>query len=102
MLARTVHAFEGFLVQEDAEIMTPGDALHDRHEQLVVVVRQVAFFVNGGKLELVRCHLVMTRLDGNAQLVAFHFQILHKLLYARRNRPEIMVVELLVLRALVP
>ena len=47
-----------------------------------MVVGQVAFFVDGRQLELVRGHLVMTGFHRDAQLVTFHFQVFHKLLYA--------------------
>ena len=67
-----------------------------------MVVRQVTFFINRCQLELVRCYLVMAGLYRNPQFITFGFQILHKLLDARRDGPEIMVVQLLVLGTLMP
>ena len=101
MLARAVDALERLLVQEDAEIVVAGDAFHHRHEQLVVVICQITLLVNRGQLELVGGDLVVARLHRDTQFIAFHLQVFHKFLDARRDGAEVVVVELLVLRTLV-
>ena len=102
VLARTVDPLEGFLVQQHAELMAAGDLVHNGHQQLVVVVGQIGLLVHGSQFELIGRHLVMTRLHGNAQLQAFVLEVLHEGHHARRDRPEIVVLELLVLGRLVP
>ena len=59
--------FEGFLVQQHAELVAAGDLVHNGHQQLVVVVGQIGLLVHGSQFELIGRHLVMTRLYGNAQ-----------------------------------
>ena len=97
VFARTVDPLEGLLVEQDAEVVAAGDLVHDRHQQLVVVVGQVGFLVNGRQLELVGRHFVVAGFDGNAQPERFVFQVAHEFDHAFGNRAEIVVFELLVL-----
>ena len=46
VLARAVDALERLLVEQHPELMAAGDLVHDGHQQLVVVVCQVGFFVD--------------------------------------------------------
>ena len=101
VLARSVDPLEGFFVQQHAELVTAGDLVHNGHQQLVVVVGQVGLLVNRSQLELTGSHLVVARLDRNSQLQALVFEVLHKGHHTRRNRPEIVVFQLLVLGRLV-
>ena len=43
VLARAVDAFEGLFVQQDTETVLAADFTHQRHDQQVVVVGEVAF-----------------------------------------------------------
>ena len=101
VLTRTVDACEGLLVQQHAEAMMAGDALHELHEQHIMVDGEVALLVDGCQLELVRCHLVVTRLHGNAQLEGLYLQVFHECLHALGDGTEVVVVHLLVLRRVV-
>ena len=92
VLARSVHPLEGLLVQQHPEIMAACHPLHERHQQLVMVVRQVTLLIDRCQLKLIRSHLVVARLHRNTQGIALPFQVLHELLHPRGNRPEIVVV----------
>ena len=79
-------------MQQHPEIMTAGDLVHDGHQQLVVVVGQVALLVHRSQLELIGSHLVVTGLDRNAQFQAFVLEIGHEGDDPRGDRPEIVVL----------
>ena len=85
-------------MKEHGEVVLGGNALHEVHYQLVVVVGQVHIFEDRSQLELVRSRFVVAGLDRDTELVAFHFQFLHEVGYTRRDRTEVVVVQLLVLR----
>ena len=102
VFARTVDSLERFFMQQHPEIMTAGDLVHDGHQQLVVVVGQVALLVHGSQFELIGCHLVVTGLDRNAQLQAFVFEIGHESDDPRGDRAEIVIFQLLVLGRFMP
>ena len=97
VLARAVDAGKRLLVQQHAETVVACHALHQLHQQHIVVHGQVAFFVDGGQLKLVGCHLVVARLHGYAQLQRLNLQILHEGLHALGDGTEVVVVHLLVL-----
>ena len=101
VLTRTVDALERLLVQQYAERVATCNLLHQDQQQLVVVVGEVHFLVDGCQLELIGCHLVMACLDGNTELQRFALQVLHKLDYAVGNCTEIVVLQLLVFGTLV-
>ena len=63
-----------------------------------MVDSQTCLFEDGGTLELIRCNLVVTRLDRYAQFEGFNLQLFHKLLHALGYCAKIMVVHLLVFR----
>ena len=46
VLARSVHPLEGLLVQQHPEIVAACHPLHERHQQLIMVVSQVALLVD--------------------------------------------------------
>ena len=78
MLSRSVDAGKGLLVQQATEGVLAGNALHESHEQHIVVNCDVGFLEDGGKLELVRCDLVMAGLARYAQFQGLYLQILHE------------------------
>ena len=86
-------------MQQYAEMMFLRHTLHDRHDEQVMVIGQVDILEDRRHLELIGCHLVMTRLNGYTGLERFVFEFTHKGQYARRDSPEIMVLELLRLSA---
>ena len=53
VLAASVHSLERLFMQKDTESVVSGDFTHQGHDQHVVVVCQIALFVDGGQLELV-------------------------------------------------
>ena len=101
MLARTIDAVEGLLMQEHAEPMIPGHALHERHEQHVMIDGQITLLEDRGEFKLVGRHLIMTGLTGDGEFQGLDLQILHKGLHTIRDGTKVVVVHLLVLRTLV-
>ena len=97
MLTGTVHTVEGLLVQEHYETVLAGDAVHQVHDNLVLVVGQVGLAIDGRQFKLVGRHLVVAGLERNAQTVAGNLQITHESGHARRDGGEVVVVQLLVL-----
>ena len=46
VLTRTVHTHKRLFVEQHAEVVAAGNTFHHRHQQLVMVVGEVAFLVN--------------------------------------------------------
>ena len=84
-------------MKQDAEVVATCHFLQQLHQEEVVVVGEVGLFKYGCQLKLVGRHLVVTRGHGNAQLVRFHFEVLHERRHALGNGTEVVVVELLTL-----
>ena len=101
VLARAVYAVEGFLVEQNAEAVIAGDALHQGHQKHVVVDGEVALLEDGRELKLVRGHLVVARLTGDGELEGVYLEVFHEGLHAVRDGAEVVVVHLLILRTLV-
>ena len=101
MLTTTIDACKRFFVQQAAEAVFASDIAHKRHEQHIVVHCQVTFFVDWCKFKLVRSHLVVACLAGDAQFQSLDFQIAHKFCHALRDSPKIVVFHLLVFRTIV-
>ena len=97
VLARTVHAGKGLLVQQAHQTVTVRHLAQHFHNLHVVVAGQVHFFKNGSQFKLGRGHLVMAGLGRNSQLPQFLFHIVHKVQDAGGNATEIVVIHLLVL-----
>ena len=89
-------------MQQHAETMRAGHLAHQRHDQHVMVYRQVALLEDRSKLELVRCHLVVACLHRDAQFQGLYLQVLHESGHTGRDGSEIMVFQLLVLRRFMP
>ena len=102
MFSRTVDASEWFFMEQHPEAMLAGHALHDRHEQHVVINGKIGFLENRCQLKLVRGHLVVARLGGDAQFERDNLQFAHEGCHALRDGTEIVVVHLLVLGRVVP
>ena len=100
VLARAIDAREGLLVQQAGHAILlrhPRQRLHDR---LLMVGRDVGIFVHRSDLILRRRHFVVTRLHRHAQLEQFPLSFEHAGQDPLRDRPEILVLELLPLRRL--
>ena len=80
--------------------MIASHALHQRHEQHVMVDSQVTLLEDRSQLKLVRCHLVMTSLARDSKLKSLNLKILHKGLNTIGDSTKIMVIHLLVLSTL--
>ena len=65
------------------------------HDELLVVSCHIGIFIDGRQLKLAGRNLVMPRLDGYTQLEEFAFNFHDQAEDTLRNRPEIMIVELL-------
>ena len=98
MFSGAIYPIERLLVEKHHEAVLPGNLVHKIHEKLVLVVSQIGFPVNRGKLELVGCHLIMACLDRNPETVATGLKVTHELCDPGRDCSEIMVIQLLVLR----
>ena len=101
VLARTVDAGKWLLVKEYTETMLVSHALHQTHQEHIMVYGKIALLIDRCQLKLVWCHLVMTGLARDAEFERLYFQILHESLHTLRDGSEIMVVHLLVLRRVV-
>ena len=101
VLAGAVDAVEGLFVQQDTETVLAGDALHERHEEHVVIDGKVALLEDGGELELVGSYLVMARLTGNGELKGLYLEVFHEGLDTVGDGAEVVIVHLLVLGTLV-
>ena len=65
-------------MEQYTESMLTSHAFHDRHEQHVVIDRQVCLLKNRRQLKLVRCHLVVSGLAWNAEFKRHDFKLLHE------------------------
>ena len=97
VLTTAVDACEGLLMEQYAETVLTGHALHQRHEHHVMVDSQIRLLKDRCQLKLVRSHLVVACLAGHTQFQGLDLQVAHKGSHALRNRAEVMVVHLLVL-----
>ncbi len=101
VLAGAVYAGKGFFVEENTEVVAACNFGHERHEEEVVVVGEVCLLENGRELKLVGGNFVVARLCGDAEAVAFDFEVEHESFDTRGNCAEVMVFELLVFGAFV-
>ena len=97
MLAAAVDSGVRFFMEKDAEMIFLRYALHDRHDEQVMVVREVHFFEDRCHLKLVRRHLVMACTDRYSGFQRLIFQFAHERQDPCRNSSEIMVFKLLAL-----
>ena len=97
MLARTVDARVGLLVQEALEAVLLGDVAERVHHQHVVVGREVQLLELRRELELGRSDLVVTGLRRDAELPELLLDVVHEREDAIRNRAEVVIFELLAL-----
>ena len=77
--------------------MLAGYALHDGHQQHVVVYGQIGLLKDGSQLKLVGSHLVVTSLAGNTQFERLNLQFTHEGCHTFRDSAKVVVVHLLVL-----
>ena len=67
MLARTVDALEGLLVQQADQVVAGGDELHFLHHDQILVDGLVDLAIDRGELMLAGSNLVVLGLGGNAK-----------------------------------
>ena len=101
MFSGTVHSVEGLFVQQHHKAVAGSDAVHQVHNELVLVVGQVGFPEDGGHFKLAGSHLVVAGFQRNAQVIGGKFQVPHEGGYARGDGGEVVVVQLLVLGGVV-
>src|SRR5688572_2953718 len=82
-------------MQQHFEIMSPGNLVHQVHEQLVVVNSKIYFFKHRSTFKLAGCNFIVTGFEWDTQFECFNFKFHHKSIYTRRDRSEIMIFELL-------
>ena len=96
MFTGTIYAVVGFLVKQYGEVMLAGNAFHQIHYKLVVVVGKVGILKDRCQFKLVGSYFVMAGLDRDTQFVTFDFQFFHKSCDTWGDGAEIMVLQLLV------
>ena len=89
-------------MKEQPQVMTAGKTLHDRHHQLVLVVREVRFGKFRGKFELAGGDFIVAGLDGDSQARQFPLYIFHVSENLGVNRAGVVVLKLLPFRGLCP
>ena len=99
VLARSVHALERLFMQQADQPVAVGDLLHHLHRELVVVGGDVRGRKDRRHLVLAGRDLVVLRLGVYAQLPKLLVQIGHERLDARADRAEVVILQLLPLRA---
>ena len=68
-------------MEDHLEMMLLSNLLHDDHQHHVLVDRLCRIAVYRRTLELVRCHLVMSCLEHDAELICLGLEILHETAY---------------------
>ena len=102
VFARPVHPLERLLMQQYTESVIPRQLPHQRHNQQIMIIGQVAFLENGSQFKLIGRDLVMSGFHRNPEFQRFNFELFHKGGNPAGYRTEIVVFELLVLRTFMP
>ena len=97
VLAAAVHAGERLLVQQRLEVVTLGHPAQDLHQHHLVVAGDVRRLEQRGDFVLAGRDFVVPRLHRHADAEHFRLGIGHEREHARRNRAEVVIVELLTL-----
>ena len=97
VLARAVDAGERLLVQQAAQAVPVGDALHRLHDEHVVVGGEVGVLEDRRDLVLARGDLVVPRLDRHAELEQLELGLDHAGQDALGDGAEVLVLQLLAL-----
>ena len=98
VLAATVHALERLLVEKADEIILLRRLPEDLHDEHVVIDGKVQVLEHRRELELGRRDLVVPRLRRNAKPPETVLDLAHEFEDARLDRPEVVILELLMLR----
>ena len=97
VLARTIDALKGLLVQQADQVVAGGDELHLLHHDQILVDGLVDFAIDGGKLMLAGSNLVVLGLGGNAKRPQFIVQVLHVGRDGGADSAKVVLLELLAL-----
>ena len=97
VLAASVDALEGFLVENHLQVVLLGHLLHHNHEQHVLVHGGGDVREHRSAFKLIGRHFVVPGLQRNAQLVGFCLKVFHEHRHAGGDGAKIMVRQLLVL-----
>ena len=100
VLSATVDAGKRLLVQQADHAVVAGYALQRDHDQLLVVTGHVGVLEDRSDLVLAGGHLVVARLDRNAEAVELFLGFDHAAQDAIRDRAEVVVIQLLAARRL--
>ena len=76
--------------------MFTGNALHQIHDQLIVVIGQIGILKDGSKLKLVWGNFIVSGFGRYTQLVAFYLQLFQESSNTGGDRAKIMIFQLLV------
>ena len=98
VLAAAVHAAEGLLVEEQAQLVLARHLAHRLHDELVLVAGEVRLGELRRELELAARVFVVARREVYAEAREVALHVLHVGEDARRNRAEVVVLHLLVAR----
>ncbi len=102
VLARAVDPVERLLVEQAFHTVLLGDRLERRHQQLLMIRRDVGPLEHRRDLELAGGHLVVPGLRRDPQLEQLPLGVHHEAENALRDGPEVMVIEFLALRRFRP
>ena len=97
VLARTVDALEGLLVQQADQVVAGGDELHLLHHDQILVDGLVDLAIDRGELMLAGSNLVVLGLGGNAKRPQFIVQVLHIGRDGGADSAKVVLLELLAL-----
>lgn len=97
VLAGAVDTVERLLVEQTFHAVLLGDGLEGGHQQLLVVGGDVASLEHRGDFELAGGNLVVPCLGGDTEFEQFPLGVHHESEHTFRDRPEVVVVELLAL-----
>ena len=95
MFTAAVYSRKGLFVQQTHQTVLCRHLLHDFHRQLVMIRRDIGRRIDGGKLMLCRCDLIMLCFCQNPQLPELFIQLFHIGSYPRLDHAEIMIVHFL-------
>ncbi len=95
VLSTAVNSGKRLLMQQAGQAILVSRPLHDFHDHVLVIRRQIAVFKQGSQFKLARRHLVMPRFYRHAELDQFIFTVCHEREHAFGNDPEILIFQLL-------
>ena len=95
VLTGTVDAGKGLFMQKADQIVSGGDLLHDRHDQLVVIARGVGIGIDGRHFMLAGSAFIVLGLGQNAKPPQLLIHIAHEGGHACADGAKVVIVKVL-------